>query len=233
VKVGIIQSCYIPWRGYFDFIDEVDLFIFHDDLQYTKGNWRNRNQIKTTQGLTWLTVPVHYDCVDQTIEDTTVDYTQAWQKKHLNQLRANYGKSPYWSEYAPAFEALITPHYLSISALNVAITKWVAEVLAVRTPLQMSKEFAPTGSKTERLIGILKKAGANSYLSGPTAKGYLDHNLFKENNIRLEYKSYEYPPYAQMRDDFIGNVTVLDLLFNCGPDSRKYLKSLAPNEVVT
>ncbi|RME55754.1 hypothetical protein D6779_12100 [Candidatus Parcubacteria bacterium] len=230
MKVGIIQSCYIPWRGYFDFIDSVDLFIFHDDLQYTV-DWRNRNKIKTPRGLVWLSVPVRHKSSSQLICETTIDYSQNWQRKHINRFRENYRKAPYYDFVAGEYFDIISERYDTISDLNVVLTKWIMGKLGIVTPIRMSMEFAPQGRKTERLLDLLTKVGATTYVSGPTAKNYLDEDLFREAGIRLEYKSYDYPPYPQLWGEFVGNVTVLDLLANTGPKARDFLKSRSPNEV--
>jgi hypothetical protein len=232
VRVGIIQSNYIPWRGYFDFIDDVDLFIFHDDLQYTKGDWRNRNKIKTPNGLVWLTVPVRYHKTDQIICETPIDDSQSWCKKHINQIIANYSKAPFFHHYADEFFAIIKQKFETISDLNVMLTRWIMEKLSITTPLRMSSEFEPAGTKTDRLIDILKKVGATIYLSGPSAKDYLETEKFAEACIELEYKSYVYREYLQLWGQFEPTVTILDLLFNCGEHSRDYLKSLKENEKV-
>lgn len=224
MKVGIIQSNYIPWRGYFDFIDSVDLFIFHDDLQYTKNDWRNRNKIKTSQGTQWLSVPVHYKHTAQKIDETPIDYSQNWIRKHLQNLQQWYRTAPYFDRYYPTLHSLLQVPYDSISQLNITLCKWIMKELHIVTPLQISREFNPQGSKTERLIDLLKKVNATTYLSGPNAKAYLDESTFHRHHIQLEYKSYEYPLYPQLWGSFVGNVTVLDLLFNVGPSSRTYLK---------
>lgn len=230
MRVGIIQSCYIPWRGYFDFIDDVDLFIFHDNLQYTKGDWRNRNKIKTPNGLCWLTVPVKYDQTSQLIEETRIDYSQKWQQKHINQIDTNYHNAPVYGLYADEFFSIIRQDFETISELNISLTKWGMSKLSIDTPLRMSSEFNPVGSKTDRLIDILKKADADIYLSGPTAKGYLETEKFAAAGIQLEYKSYQYQDYPQLWGGFEPAVTILDLLFNCGEYSQEYLKSLHENE---
>lgn len=232
MKVGIIQSSYIPWRGYFDFIDEVDLFIFHDDLQYTKGDWRNRNKIKTDRGPIWLTVPVHYKSTSQRICDTIIDYSGGWPGKHIDQFVQWYAKARFFREYSEEFFGILNTQYRTISELNIAMCHWVMRKLEIGVPTRLSREFDPQGRKTVRLIDLLKKVGADCYLSGPTAKGYLDENAFRSNGIQLEYKSYDYPAYPQLWGEFEGKVTVLDLIFNTGPNARAYLKSQSPNERV-
>jgi hypothetical protein len=128
-------------------------------------------------------------------------------------------------------EAGLMPADPTVSQLNIRLIKLVCTYLNIKTPLVLSQDYAVTGAKTERLIQLLKKVGATTYLSGPAAQSYLNENLFRKNGIRLEYKTYDYPPYPQMWGDFVGNVTVLDLIANTGLSARDYLKSTTPNKV--
>jgi hypothetical protein len=232
MRVGIIQSNYLPWRGYFDFIGSVDLFVVHDDLQFTKGDWRNRNLVKTPKGVKWITVPVSYKRTTQRIDETGIDYSQKWAGRHAALIEANYRRTPYYERYKAKYETLLAREYASISELNVALIRWVLGELKIDTPLIMSRDLDISGAKTERLITLLKKIGATTYVSGPAAKAYLDAELFRENGIVLEYKTYDYPEYPQINGPFAGNVSIVDLLCNCGPESCKYTHSLAPNEIV-
>ncbi len=231
MKVGVIQSNYVPWRGYFDFIDSVDLFVFHDDLQYTKSDWRNRNRIVTPQGLRWITVPVNYRKVSQRIDEVSVDYSQNWAMRHIRQIEAHYRRAPFFQTYIDEFSEIISQEFSSISQLNVALSKWVMQVLDIRTPTMMSSELKLTGSKSERLILLLHSVGGTSYLSGPSAAEYLDLKLFDRHGIRVEYKDYSYPSYQQLADPFSGEASILDLLFNTGPEAHRYLKSCAPDRL--
>ena len=231
MRAAIIQSNYIPWRGYFDFIDDVDVFIFHDDIQYTKADWRNRNRIKTSSGVRWMTVPVKHAETSQLISETRIDYTRDWITRHKRMLEASYRNSPYFEEHFQEYSMLLENNYETISDLNIAVCSWITRVLQIPTPLRRSMDLNPKGAKTERIISILKDIGADVYLSGPTAKGYLDHGLFREHDIGLEFKAYHYTAYPQLWGEFEPAVTVLDLLFNLGPAARQYLKSLSPNEV--
>ncbi len=233
MKLGIIQSNYIPWRGYFDFIDDVDMFIYYDDAQYRRHDWRNRNKIKTANGLSWLTVPVIFSLNNTTtIENAKIDYTKRWQDKHIESIRQSYSKAPFYEQFSEGFFNILRCGFQTISQLNVSINNWIMQQLEITTQIRMSSEFKAVGSKTDRLIDLLQKAGATSYVSGPAAKDYLEVAKFKAAGIGLEYKVYEYNQYHQLHGRFESNVSVLDLLFNCGKDSRKYLKSLKASEEV-
>lgn len=231
MRVGIIQSNYIPWRGYFDFIASVDLFIFHDDIQYTKGDWRNRNRIKTPRGLQWLSVPVHYERTAQLIEETRLDEGSGWRKDHVNRFDANYRGAAYWRDASSLLRVVLEDSDQTISDLNVRLIKTICAYLGLRTELRMSSEIGAVGVKTQRLIDMLTRVGANAYLSGPAARAYIDEDQFRAAGIRLEYKSYVYEEYPQLWGPFEGAVTVLDLIANCGRHATRYLRSRTPNEV--
>lgn len=224
MKAGIIQPAYIPWRGYFDFIDSVDLFIFYDDVQYSKQSWRNRNQIKTASGLSWLTVPV-LDPHMGAIRDVQINNKVNWRKKQLRTIELSYSRAPFFREYFDEFSDILAQEENNLCALDIRLIRWVMGKLAIATPTMLASELDARGSRTERLVDVLKKVNANIYLSGPTASAYLDVPLLRDNAIEVEYKSYDYDPYPQAYGKFAATVSVLDLLFNTGPDARKYLKS--------
>lgn len=223
MKVGIIQSNYIPWRGYFDFIRECDVFVLHDDIQYTKGDWRNRNKIKTPQGLRWLTVPVHYVNTDQLICTTVISRATNWPRDHVELFRNNYRAAPYLTDALAIFGLAFDCIPATISDLNIGLIRNICEYLAIKTSLRTSMEFGVTGRKTERILQICKALGATEYLSGPAAKVYLDEDALRREGITPLYKTYNYPEYPQLHGKFEGGVTVLDLIANVGPDARNYL----------
>jgi hypothetical protein len=232
MKVGVIQSSFIPWRGYFDFIDSVDIFVFHDDIQYTKGDWRNRNKIKTEKGVQWITVPVSYKKVSQLICNTRLDYSAPWQDKILATWHTHYHKSPYYKESSDILSIIRNMNSPTISQLNVNLIRRICDYLDIKTPMILSSDLNITGTKTERLINILKKLNADTYLSGPTADSYLDKEFFVRNNIKLMYKSYKYYDYPQLWGDFAPQVTILDLIANCGPKSKQLIQSAANDVIV-
>jgi len=232
MRVGIIQPNYLPWRGYFDFINQVDLFILLDDVQYTERDWRNRNLIRSSQGLQWISVPVIHTSRSQLINETRIDYSQKWADKQLQTLKHSYGKTLYFDKYIDKLRAILNTEYPSISTLDTELIAWVCSELDITTPLVHSSELHVSGSKTDRLINILKQVGGTAYLSGPAAKDYLDVDMFRKEKIALEYKTYSYKEYPQLHSGFVGNVSIIDLLFNCGINSGEYLKCELPNDVV-
>lgn len=232
MRVGVIQTSFIPWRGYFDFIASVDVFVFHDDLQYTKGDWRNRNKIKTSKGTEWLTVPVHYRNVAQLICETMIDSSTRWGQKHLNKWQAEYRAAPYLDDVLGLLAGIENCENQTITQLNLKLIKRICEYLGISTPMMLSNELTLVGSKTDRLLDLLQKLNATVYLSGPSADAYLDKEAFRKNGIRLEYKSYDYEPYPQQWGAFEGAVTVLDLIANCGSDAKHYIYSKTANKII-
>lgn len=225
-RIAILQSNYIPWKGYFDLIAAVDEFVLYDDMQFTKNDWRNRNKIKTPQGLQWLTVPVGTD-ISRRIRDVTLD--DRWQAKHWKSLEANYRRSAHFQEIA----TWLSPMYLAetfthLSQLNRRFIEAICGYLGIKTNITNSWDYEMGEGKTERLVRLCRQAGASEYVSGPAAKAYIQAGAFEAAGIKLTWFDYAgYPEYPQLWGPFEHGVTALDLLFNCGPESSHYLRRLA------
>jgi hypothetical protein len=232
LRVGAIQSSFIPWRGYFDFISSVDAFVFLDDVQYKSRDWRNRNKIKTPKGVEWITVPVIQGGRDMLVCDAKIDYSNHWIKKILGSWSANYARAQFFNSTFELLSEIEIAKNTKLSSLNIELTRQICDYLCITTPLMTSSEFSLVGTKTDRLIDLLKKLNATKYLSGPSADTYLDKDAFRKNGIRLEYKSYNYDPYPQLWGGFDGAVTVLDLIANCGPDAKNHLRSRTPDRII-
>jgi len=223
-KVAVIQSNYIPWKGYFDIIHDVDQFVFYDDVQYTVNDWRNRNKIKTRQGLQWLTIPIGNQN-DRLIHDVEIG-NGSWARKHWETIKQSYAKTPYFSKYKEFFENVyLGTEWNNLSVLNQFLIKTISkELLGITADFIDSREYKPEGQKLERLIDLLKKIGADLYLSGPTAQTYIHEKSFQDAGIEIVYKDYSgYPEYSQQFPPFEHAVSILDVLFNCGPDSSSYI----------
>lgn len=225
-KVAILQSNYIPWKGYFDLIAAVDEFILYDDMQFTKNDWRNRNQIKTPNGVQWLTVPVGQD-IRRRIRD--VSLTDGWQVKHWKTLEANYRRAACFETVAEWLRPLyLETSYSHLTQLNSSLIKAICSFLGIRTRITCSWDYQLSEGKTERLVDLCKQAGASDYLSGPAAKGYLQAELFEARAVDLHWFEYSgYPEYPQLWGPFEHGVSILDLLFNCGTESANYMKHVA------
>lgn len=225
-KVAILQSNYIPWKGYFDMIAAVDEFILFDDMQYTRRDWRNRNQIKTPQGVKWLTIPVkvkgkYY----QAIRETEIDGFQ-WTKDHWNVLSQNYRHAPCFCEIAVWLEPLyLAEPPVHLSQLNRRFIEAVCAYLEIKTTISNSWDYSLSKGKTERLADLCAAAGGSEYISGPSAKDYIEEAVFTERGIKLTWFDYAgYPEYPQLCGDFTHGVSILDLLFNCGKDAHRYMR---------
>jgi hypothetical protein len=226
-KIAILQSNYIPWKGYFDIINSVDEFIIYDDMQFTKRDWRNRNIIKTQNGLKWLSVPVEVKGkYFQKINETKISDIK-WAEKHWSTIVHSYSKAKHFAEYKNAFEsAYLSSNETFLSEINIKFLYLICNILGIKTPMKLSSEFQLCEGKTERLVNICKQANATEYLTGSSAKNYLDETIFEENNIKVTWMDYSgYPTYNQLFPPFEHGVTILDLIFNEGPDAPKYLKS--------
>jgi hypothetical protein len=225
-KIAIVQSNYIPWKGYFDMIAAVDEFILYDDMQYTRRDWRNRNKIKTPQGLQWLTVPVKVKGkYHQAIRETEIDGSD-WVEAHWKCLSQNYRRAPHYDEIEDLFEPLYRQRrHTHLYALNREFIMAVCDYLGITTRISNSWDYILNDGKTERLAGLCLQAGGTEYISGPAAKDYIDESVFSEHGIKLTWFDYSgYPEYPQLWSGFTHGVTILDLLFNCGKVAQHYMK---------
>ncbi|MDG5974894.1 hypothetical protein H010_06485 [Hydrogenophaga taeniospiralis CCUG 15921] len=225
-KVAVVQSNYIPWKGYFDMIAAVDEFILYDDMQYTKRDWRNRNLIKTPQGVQWLTVPVLVKGkFHQKICDTEIDGAE-WATTHWKALVQNYRRAPCFTEIAAWLEPIYAEGlFTHISQLNRHLIEAICKYLEIKTTIKNSWDYTLPDGKTERLAGLCAQAGGTEYISGPAAKEYIEEEIFTEKGIKLTWFDYSgYSEYPQLWGEFSHGVTILDLLFNCGNDSPKYMR---------
>jgi hypothetical protein len=228
VNVVILQPSYIPWRGYFDQIRRADLFIFYDDVQYDKHGWRNRNQIKTAQGKQWLTIPVHSKGVTEGIpvKDVRIDWSKPWAKNHLKALTFAYAKAPHFASFAPWLASVYERRDEFLADFTIWLTIEIARKIGItHTRFLRSSEIPGIdGQKTARLIQILKRVGAAHYISGPSAREYIEQDQFDAAGITLEYMEYNYPEYPQLYPPFDPFVTILDLMFMTGPQALAYLE---------
>lgn len=223
-SVAVIQSAYMPWKGYFDIINDVDEFIFYDDVQFTRQDWRSRNKIKTANGALWLSIPTGDD-LNRRICDVELKNCQ-WQMKHWKTIVQNYSRAPFFPEYRAFLEEFFVYRtWTNLSELNqFLIEELCSRYLRIRTTFVDSREYGATGQKQDRLVDLLLKAKATRYISGPAARNYIDEGAFEAAKIDLVYKDYSgYPEYPQLHPPLQHDVSILDLLFNVGADAPAYI----------
>lgn len=221
--VVILQSNYIPWKGYFDLIHDADEFIFLDDVQFTKQDWRTRNKVKTAHGAHWLTVPVGSDS-DRLICEVEIK-EHAWQVKHYKTIISNYSKCPFFNRYEQLLKNIyLETQWLNLSALNQTLIKFLSKDLGINTVFKDSREYGAEGKRGDRILDLLTKSGGTRYISGPAAKDYIDPRSFESAGIELVWKNYTgYPEYPQRFKVFEHGVSIFDLLFNVGPVAPWYI----------
>ena len=229
-KIAILQSNYIPWKGYFDIIDSVDEFIFYDEMQYTKNDWRNRNKIKTSNGLQWLSIPVatrgHISHTVK-IRDAQI-ISNKWANQHFNTIKQFYKKTPYFQDYEDIFANLYQEcaNEKFLCKVNYKLINAICKILGIQTKLSSSRDYGLIEGKTERLVDLVLKAGGKEYLSGPAAKNYINEDLFEKAGIKLSWMDYSgYREYPQLYPPFEHGVSVLDLIFNTGKDAINYIRN--------
>ncbi len=223
-RVAVVQSNYIPWKGYFDVVRNVDLFVFYDDVQYTKFDWRNRNRIKTEQGSQWLTIPVGTD-TRRTIRAVQMADPH-WQQQHWRKISHNYSRARHYRRYSEFFRDIyLGRRWRNLSELNQFLIRSIArDFLGIDTEFANSHDYAPAGAKLDRLLDILAKVEATHYVSGPAGGNYIDPARFEEAGIELLWHSYSgYPEYEQLFPPFEHAVSIIDVLFNVGPDAPEFI----------
>ena len=232
----ILQSNYIPWKGYFHAINEVDVFVMYDDVQYTKNDWRNRNLIKSKMGLQWLTIPVetkHKSC--QKINQAKIAPSN-WAQKHLLSIKHNYAKASYYKYYLPFFEDLYNNcNYRYLNDVNRHFLTKICDLLEIKTPIVSSSDYdLRSTDKTERIVEMCNKINAKAYYSGPAAKSYINNKFFEETAIQLHYFDYcNFPTYPQLYLPFLHEVSIIDVILNTGSDASKYIQKIETQVVNT
>lgn len=235
-RVAIVQSNYIPWKGYFDLINMVDEFILYDDVQYTKRDWRNRNLLKTKNGAQWITIPISHESPSQKICETrTID--SIWRRKHWRSICHWYPKAAFFKTYKDVFEELYMGYdEVYLSEINYSFIHAIDRILGIETKLSRSQDYELVEGKTEKLVHLCKQAGATEYLSGPAAKAYLDVSLFTAEEIGVSWMDYDgYPQYRQLFcPPFVHNVSIIDLILNEGArGARRCMLSFKQSEDIS
>jgi len=231
VIVAIHQPQYLPWIGYFSKLLKADVFCYLDNVQFKKNEWQNRNRIKTSQGWKWLTVPVAYR-FPQKINEVKINNAVDWRKKHFQTLISNYSKAPFFKEHVSFIEHAYAREWEFISALNIFMIEYIREKLGLGDkPTVLASHLNLSDDPTGRLIDICTFLGADTYLAGRDGARYMDLDKFKAGGIRVLTQDFQHPRYPQLFGEFVSNLSVIDLLFNCGPRSME--KIIESNPVRT
>jgi hypothetical protein len=226
MRLAAHQPQYLPWLGFFDKMDRVERFVLLDTVQYKKNEWQNRNRIRTAAGWQWLTVPVHYR-FPMTIREVAIDEIGSWRRKHRESLRIHHARSPFKEAILPAIEAVLDEPFASLASLNVRLIRLLAGFLGVRTPVLLASEVPglPEGADT-RLIALCRYFGATDYLAGQGGGAYMDLDAYRAAGVGVTFQDFRHPVYTQTYPGFEANLSVVDLLLNCGPGSIERLREM-------
>ena len=225
--VTIHQPNYLPWVGLFSKVKKADCFIIADTFPYTKNSVVNRNKIRTSTGWSYLTIPINREFYQSRICDVTLPLNKSWREDHWKTIQLNYAKAHFFSTYRDFFEELYRKDFQYLWEVNVEIILYLLKCFEIDVEVIKSSDLDVDKGlhQTEALVALLKAVDAATYLSGPSGKNYLDFKQFRSNNIDLEFFSFEHPVYQQRFNDFIPNMSAIDLLFNTGPDANRAVAS--------
>jgi len=220
--ISIRQPGYLPYIGFFKKIQSCNVFVYLDDVQYERGDWDNRNKIKTSDGPIWLTVPV-YNKSGQKLNEVQISYDTHWNIKHIKAIELNYQKTPYFSDYWDSLKNILEKKWSKLIELNLALIEYVNEKLEITTKTIRASDLKINSVGSQRLVDICKKLKGSTYLSGEMGKDYLDEKLFHKENIQVIYEKFQHPTYSQIHGTFMPNLSIIDLLFNEGEKSKDIL----------
>jgi hypothetical protein len=221
----VLQPSYLPWLGFFDQVRRCDVFVFYDDVQFDKHGWRNRNRVKGGRGPVWLTVPVRAGGrMGQRIDEVEITDEARWARKHLQTLEQLYARSPYRNAYLPELTDLLQRRWERLVELDIALTHLMCDWLELERPMYRSSQLNVGGDRNTRLLALCDRFGADNYLSGDSARAYLDIDLFAAHGVRVEWQAFRHPRYPQLHGDFIPYLSAIDLLLNVGDRSRLVLE---------
>jgi hypothetical protein len=226
MKLVVMQPTYLPWIGYFDLIDQSDVFVLYDSVQFEKQSWQQRNRIKSSAGAQWITVPV-LQSLGQLIQDVQINNTDRWRHRHWMALLSSYRRAAAWADEHQAFEAVYQREWSQLADLNIEIITAISRRLGFETRFVRSSSLPPlTGAKTEPLLALCRHFGADTYLSPAGARAYLDDEApFRAAGVRLEFHNFEHPTWSQLFGDFVPHLSVVDLMMNRGTEAAAIIRA--------
>jgi hypothetical protein len=215
--VCIHQPDFAPWIGFFDRLVRSDIYVVLDNVQFLRRGWHHRDKIKTANGPRWLTVPVRKKGkFDQRIDQAEIDNSTNWPREHLNTLRANYARAPFFKNHIGEIEEIYGSSWTSLADLNMALVHLFMKMFGIGTQIRTASSLRPKGRSNELLVDILRTVGARRYLAGEGSRAYLDETLFNTHGIDVEWQSFRHPVYPQLHGDFVPGLSSFDFLLNCG-----------------
>jgi WbqC-like protein len=228
----VLQPGYLPWLGFFDQMQRSDVFVYYDDVQFDKHGWRNRNRVKAPDGTPhWLTVPVlHSGRQWPTIAEIEIDNRTAWARKHVGTLQQFYRNAPYLDRYLPALAEALHEKWTLLVDLDIAVTDLICDWLGLKRSILRASALGIPGKQSQRLLAICEHLGARRYVSGDSARTYLDMELFARHGIEVVWQEYVHPVYPQQHGGFVPYLSIVDLVFNCGEDSLAILSHTGKSE---
>ena len=230
--VGVLQPSYLPWLGFFEQIFKSDIFVFYDDVQFEKGSWRNRNRIKVNEQAVILTVPVKTKGLgSQLIKDIKINNITNWQTKHIKTIEQNYSKTKYYKEYSTPIFEIINRNWDNLCQLNMVLTKFICQILGIQTKTILSSKLNIHGQGEKRLIDIIKHLKGSIFYEGSAGRNYINDESFKQEGIVVKFQDYNHPIYEQKGNKFISHLSIIDLIFNHGPNSLSILSYSASNNL--
>lgn len=222
----IHQPDFAPWLGFFDRLLDCDVFVVLDSVQFARRGWTHRDRIKTAQGAQWLTVPVvKKGRFDQAIREVEIDDARDWRTRHLATLATAYARAPFRDPVLTRLAAIYRSGHERLVDLNMAVLGWLMEALEITVEIRLASEMGATGAKSDLLVELCRRIGADVYLSGLGASDYLDEAAFAAAGIRVRWQDFRHPVYPQQHGPFIPMLSALDCLFNCGPAAATTLRS--------
>jgi hypothetical protein len=225
-SVVISQSMFLPWIGMFEQLRLCDIFIYYDDIQFPQGrSFINRVQIKTKDGIKWLTVPIDRKSSGKLINETLISYNEDWRNNHLTIIKQSFAKAKYKEDIFILVDKIYSKKFKTISELNIYSFEVIARFLGFKHLFFSSSEFMITGSSSQRLVDIVLKLNGIKYITGLGALKYIDYDIFEKNSIRLEYMNYNLNSYTQLFSGFTPYVSILELIANEGVGGVKYINS--------
>ena len=224
--VVISQPTYLPWAGYFRIMKEADVYVFLDNVQFEQRSWQSRNRIKSVKEFSWLTIPTHHSSQSR-ISDVEIDNSKEWMRQHFTAIKTSYGKAPYYGDYCHFFKSVYESKWTKLALLNIYLIKYFAKQLGLSPIFVSASKLELAGKRTNLLLDICKMFGADRYVSSIGAKNYMEEDgaksIFEKEGIKVEFLQVNLPKYPQLFGEFIPGLSVVDLVFNCGPDASKIL----------